>query len=185
MTTATVPPAVAATQPAYPQDVALADGRVVRVRPIAQGDAERLRTAFDRLSDEARYRRFLTPAPHLSKDQIAYFVDVDHHDHEALVAIRPDSGDGVGVARYVRLEDPACAEFAAVILDDWQGAGLGTLLCERLAERARAEGIRYATALVLADNDAMVGVLRRLGPEISQSVAGGTVELMVDLRPDD
>ncbi|MFN8176280.1 MAG: GNAT family N-acetyltransferase [Solirubrobacteraceae bacterium] len=172
------------TARSYPEDVELADGRAIRVRPIAAGDAEALRTGFAHLSDEARYRRFLTPTEHLTEQQIAYFVDVDHHDHEALVALRADTGEGVAVARYIRSPDARDhAEIAAVVLDDWQGAGIGTLLCERLAERARAEGIRYASGLMLAGNDEMLGILRRLGPEVSRERGTGALDVVVDLSP--
>jgi len=158
----------------------------VRLRPIARGDAQGLREGLSHLSDEARYQRFLAPVSHLSDAQVSYFVDVDHHDHEALVAVDPASGDGVAVARYIRLpEDRDVAELAAVVLDSWQGIGLGTLLCRRLADRARAEGIRYMSALVLADNDAMLDMLGRLGPVVSRDRAGGAEELVVDLAAGD
>lgn len=174
------------TARSYPEDVELADGRAIRVRPIETGDAEALREGFAHLSDEARYRRFLTPTERLTEQQVAYFVDVDHHDHEALVALRADTGEGIAVARYIREADHRDrAEFAAVVLDEWQGAGIGTLLCERLAERARAEGIRYASGLMLAGNDSMLGILRRLGPEISSELEAGTVDVMVELARDD
>lgn len=143
-----------------------------------------MRAGLRHLSDESRYQRFLAPVSRLSDAQISYFVDVDHHDHEALVAVDPGSGEGIAVARYIRLpEDPEVAEIAAVVLDSWQGVGLGTLLCRRLADRARDEGIRYMSALVLADNDAMLDMLGRLGPVVSREGASGAVELVVELAP--
>jgi len=167
---------------AYPQDVALADGRTVRLRPIAHGDAEALRDGMAHLSDEARYQRFLAPVSRLSDAQVSYFVDVDHHDHEALVAVDPGGGELVAVARYIRLpEDRDVAELAAVVLDSWQGVGLGTLLSRHLADLARGEGVHYMSALVLANNDAMIDMLGRLGPVVSRKSASGTVELVVEL----
>jgi GNAT superfamily N-acetyltransferase len=68
---------------------------------------------------------------------------VDHHDHEAIIALDPLTGEGVGVARYVRAgADPEVAEVAVTVVDDWQGRGLGRALLERLAARARREGVR-------------------------------------------
>ena len=53
------------------------------------------------------------------------------------------TGEGVGVARYVRLdEDPEEAEFAIAIADDWQGRGLGRVLLGELVDAARADGLR-------------------------------------------
>jgi GNAT superfamily N-acetyltransferase len=81
---------------------------------------------------------------------LAYLTEVDHHDHEALVAFDDCSSEGVGVAWYVRV-DGATAEAAVTVADDWQGRGLGTALTSMLAERALEEGIDRFTAVVLAE----------------------------------
>lgn len=42
----------------------------------------------------------------LSADELR-FTDVDHYNHEALCALDPAEGRGVGIARYIRdAEDP-------------------------------------------------------------------------------
>ena len=68
------------------------------------------------------------------------------------------------------------AEAAVTVVDDWQGRGLGTALCELLAERAREEGIDRFTALLLAGNDQMHDVLAALGPAKVISRDAGTIE---------
>lgn len=93
---------------------------------------------------------------------LRYLTEVDHRDHEALVALADDHG--VGVARFVRTKDPEVAEAAVTVVDDWQGKGLGTALLELLARRARQEGIHRFSAVVLAQNQDMLDVLRGLGP---------------------
>ena len=69
------------------------------VRPIRPTDKDALLDLFERLSPRSRLRRFLAPKPSLSRRELAYFTEVDHRTHEALVAV---DGDGVlhGVARY-------------------------------------------------------------------------------------
>jgi GNAT superfamily N-acetyltransferase len=140
----------------------LRDGSFVTIRPIAPADRALLQAGFDRLSEESRYRRFLTPTPRLSERMLRYLTEVDHRDHEALVALADDHG--VGVARFVRTKDPEVAEAAVTVVDDWQGKGLGTALLELLARRARQEGIHRFSAVVLAQNQDMLDVLRGLGP---------------------
>jgi hypothetical protein len=54
---------------------------------------------FQRLSSESRRSRFLGLKTELSATEVRYFTDVDHHDHEALVAISLVDGRGVGIAR--------------------------------------------------------------------------------------
>jgi GNAT superfamily N-acetyltransferase len=157
----------------------------VAIRPIEPDDRDALARGFDRLSEQSRYRRFLSPRGPLSQAELSYLTEVDHRDHEALVAVDPEAGEGVGVARFIRSsEDPAVAELAVAVADDWQGQGVGSLLAAELAKRARDEGITCFTALALAENDAILGLLQDLGEVRTGRTQLGTVELAVDL-PDD
>ena len=161
--------------------VTLRDGSLVTVRPISRQDAAPLRAGFKRLSQESRYRRFLSPMQKLTGPMLRYLTGVDHHDHEALVAVGAD-GTLVGVARFVRRpSDPEAAEVAVTVADDRQGRGLGTALLGLLADRARAEGIRRFTALILASNREMLELVKDLGPVRTVEQAGGTVELEITL----
>ncbi|HMD56954.1 MAG TPA: GNAT family N-acetyltransferase [Solirubrobacteraceae bacterium] len=171
--------------PARPREIVLTlrDGARVTVRPIRPQDAAPLRAGFERLSEQSRYRRFLAPMLELSPSILRYLTEVDHHDHEALIAMGPD-GTLVGVARSVRSRSDAhVAEAAVTVADDWQGRGLGTALLELLADSARAEGIRRFTALVLADNREMLDLFESLGPVRILERASGTIDLEITLPP--
>jgi GNAT superfamily N-acetyltransferase len=149
------------------------------VRPIRPDDKPALQRAFDRLSDRSRYQRFLTALDELGPRELRYLTELDHHDHEALIAFEQERGEGVGVARFVRGEDGVSAEAAVTVIDDWQGRGLGTALCNLIAERAREEGIQRFTALLLADNRQMLDVLASLGPSEVISRDAGTIDVAV------
>jgi nucleotide-binding universal stress UspA family protein/GNAT superfamily N-acetyltransferase len=156
----------------------------VLVRPITPDDRDALRAGFERLSDGSRYRRFLSPVARLTDSQLDYLTRIDHHDHEALAAVDDtDDGSIVGVARFVR-SDESEAEPAIVVADDWQGRGLGTALLEALAARSREEGIERYRALVLAENQEVLGLLRHVG-EVRQHPAGAEleVEVLLDVEP--
>jgi RimJ/RimL family protein N-acetyltransferase len=152
------------------------------VRAVEPSDKDLIRAGFDRLSDESRYRRFLTPTSKLTKPMLRYLTEVDHHDHEALVAVDADSGEGVGIARYVRTSSPS-AEVAVTVVDDWQGRGLGTALLELLTERAREEGIESFSALVLSSNTEMMDLLGRLGSMRVREADGSCIEVEAELPP--
>ena len=152
------------------------------IRPISPADKQQLVDNFRRLGEQSRYRRFLSPHAHLSAAELRYFTEVDHHDHEALIAIDPDTCEGVGVARYVRsASESSTAELAVAVVDDWQSRGVGGRLAAALADRARQEGITSFTALVLADNQLMLNLLRDLGRVRVVNRELGTAELTVDL----
>ncbi len=158
------------------------ESATVEIRPIAPEDKQALEDGFARFSDQSRYMRFLAPHGRLTPAELRYFTEVDHHDHEALVALDPVTGTGVGVARYVRAaDDPAVAEIAVAVIDSWHGRGVGTQLLTALTERAREEGIRSFSALCLADNDRMLGLLSDFGRVEVTHEGPGTVEVIVDL----
>jgi RimJ/RimL family protein N-acetyltransferase len=157
----------------------LCDGSSLLIRPIEPEDQELLRSGFERLSERSRYMRFQAPVATMSDAQLAYLTDVDHHDHEALLAIDPATSDAVGVARFVRVSD-GVAECAVTVADDWQGRGVATALLDRLVERAREESIDRFTALVLAENSDALRLLEQLGDTVERSV-GSQVELDIAL----
>ena len=151
------------------------------MRPIEPSDRHALALGFERLSPESRYRRFLTPMSELGESQLKYLTDVDHHNHEALIALTED-GSLVGVARFVRVaDDSATAEAAVTVADDWQGRGVGTILTRELARRAREEGIDVFAATALATNSEVIDLLSRLGQTKVRQVGSGAVEMRIVL----
>jgi GNAT superfamily N-acetyltransferase len=161
--------------------IKLHDGSQVMLRPLAPGDREGIRRAFDRLSPESRYRRFFVSLRELSDGLLDVLTDVDHDNHEAVVGFDPRSGEIVGVARYVRMpEQPERAEASVAVVDDWQGRGLGRELLERLVTRAREEGVSRFVAFIQADNRRAVEVMSHLGPTTTSS-RGDLVELEIEL----
>lgn len=147
----------------------LRDGRAVDVRPLERGDREALAAGVRRLSDQTRYLRFATAKPRLTNRELDFLIDVDHHRHEAIVAIDPTTTRGVAVVRYVQVPgEPDVAEIAATVADEWQGRGLGTALLGQLAARARQEGYSTFRASVLASNQRSVSMLLAAGFAVLQ-----------------
>jgi uncharacterized membrane protein YdfJ with MMPL/SSD domain/RimJ/RimL family protein N-acetyltransferase len=170
--------------PPHGDPVVVRDGTRVLIRPVEPGDAPLLERGFAQLGALSRYRRFLAPVDHLDRDQVAYLTQVDHRDHEAIVAIDLVTGEGIGVARYVRdAGDPAQAEVAIVITDAWQDRGVGTALADRLAARAREAGIERVTARMLTSDKQPRHLLERLARIINQKEYAGRVEITADGRP--
>ena len=173
----------AASPEPHGEPVVLPDGARVLVRPIEPADGPQLRAGFDRLDAGSRYQRFLAPIDYLSQRQLDYLTRIDHESHEALVALDAATGDGVGIARFVRdASDPTRADVAIVIADRWHGRGVGTLLANRLAARARAVGVTSFTARMLAGNRAGRRLVERVGQEIRQREDGGAIVLTAQTR---
>jgi RimJ/RimL family protein N-acetyltransferase len=164
----TIAPAM--TTPSQPQLVTLRSGDMVRIRPVRPDDGRALLRAYANLGDQSRYRRFFTVMPQLPAATLKAAVEVDHADHEALVAVPLLSAEIVGECRFIRLPDqPDTADIGVTVVDPWQGRGLGSALLARLSERAAAAGIEYFTAEVLAENRTMLGLLPSLGQVQTES----------------
>jgi GNAT superfamily N-acetyltransferase len=162
-----------------PTIILLSDGSKVLVRPITRDDRPLLRDGLARLSAASRYKRFLAARESFSESELDYLTNVDHHDHEALLAFDVATGEGVGLARYVRTGERT-AEPAITVADAWQGRGLGSRLAHLLALRAREAGIRSFTAVTLGSNRAAACMLASLGTTRASS-SDGHLLLRTDL----
>jgi GNAT superfamily N-acetyltransferase len=163
--------------------VTLADGVELVIRPVRPDDKRLLAEGFERLSPESRYRRFFRPLDRLSERDLAYLTEIDHTDHEALAAIDPQSGELVGIARYVRGADPGLAEVSVAVGDPWQRRGVASALLERLVERARAAQITHFVALVLDENVEAIRLFEHRVPGHARPrrSASGHLELLIEL----
>jgi GNAT superfamily N-acetyltransferase len=162
--------------------ITLRDGSHVRIRQGHRSDRELLLHGFHRLRPESRYRRFLVPMTELPEPTLRYLTEIDHHDHEAMIALDEQTGEGIGVARYVRdPDDRQVAEVAVTVIDDWQGRGIGTLLLGVISARAREEGIARFTALMLSTNKEIMDLLQELDAAQIVDREPGTVEIEVAL----
>jgi GNAT superfamily N-acetyltransferase len=157
----------------------LRNGALVRVRPIAPKDKERLSEGWKYLSERSRYLRFLHAKPTLSSSDLVYLTEIDYKNHFAWAAEALDSNDtpGIGIARYIRdPTDPTVAEAAIAVVDSRQRQGLGRILLEALADAARDNGIERFRAYVSLSNLQVLRALTAVG-----AVRGHTEDGMVSL----
>ena len=153
----------------YPIEIRLRDGTTVLIRLLNQYDKEELKIGFDKLSTKSKYCRFFVPISSLSNSQLKHLTEIDNKNHLALCAyiVGQDGMFGIGVARYIRIEDePEVAEFALTIIDAYQGQGLGSELLNLLIHSARKNGIRKFIGYMLAENSSMLKILKHLGAQI-------------------
>jgi GNAT superfamily N-acetyltransferase len=163
--------------------VTLADGARIVVRSIEPEDMHDLALGFQRLGALSRFRRFRERIDHLTQQQLIELTHVDHESQEALVALDAATGEGVGVARYVRVPgDPTRAQVACTVLDSWQHRGVGSALVERLAARARAAGIERCTALILLGNEPARRLLAHVAEETGEQRDGATIDITAKAR---
>jgi RimJ/RimL family protein N-acetyltransferase len=155
----------APTEMTLPLLVKLRDGREVMLREIQAQDKEGMLAAFQRLSADSRYTRFMMAM----RDPSPAMLDAATHpvpDQEfALVAVSVDAGfdNIVAGARYIRAPGSDTCEFAVTVADDWHGLGLANRLLGILIASARTHGLQCMEGYVLAVNTPMRRLARRLG----------------------
>jgi GNAT superfamily N-acetyltransferase len=145
----------------------LADGRSLQFGPITRASRPLIERAVAELSPLTSYRRFFTV-----RYQLDALTDLDGVDRFGVGAsIRDATGArGVGVARFVRdRARPHVADLALLVVDAFQGVGVGRTLLARLASAALARGVDTFRGMVLVDNTPMLRLLRVLAPDLRLS----------------
>jgi GNAT superfamily N-acetyltransferase len=163
------------------EEVTLRDGSRVVIRPVKPEDKPLFVTGFQHFGQESRYRRFMAYKKTLTPADLVFYTELDRTEHDAIGALDPKTGAGVGVARYLRsVHDPETAEVAVAVIDEWQARGVGGALLRRLAARAAACGIRRFCAAMFSENRAMLALLRDLG-DVRVDREDSTIVATVDL----
>lgn len=168
--------------------VRLRDGTNAVIWPLLPTDRDALREEYEHLSPEARFHRFMSAVPHLTKPMLDQLVDdVDGVDHVALVLFAlPEEGPEVpaGIARVARRrEDPATADVGVTVADQWQGRGVATALLRALMRR-RPRGVKKIVTKVAWDNPVPLALARGLGKVDVRPDGCGGLDVVIDL-PDE
>jgi acetyltransferase len=163
----------------------LTNGTNITIRPIRPEDAVMEKDFIKRLSEKTKYFRFREALHELTPEMIVRFTQIDYDREMAFVAVSNDAAmpNELGVGRYMKNPDGHSAEFALVVADDCHCLGIGSKLMNALMHTAKSKGISFFEAQVLANNAAMLSLLKKLGFSVS-TVVGNTdvVRVMKDIR---
>jgi acetyl coenzyme A synthetase (ADP forming)-like protein len=165
------------------EDVVLRDGSTLRLRPTTAGDERALIDFFEQLSADSRRLRF-QGAVRVDARVVAAFLRSDGRETLSLVGELADEAGTprvIALGTFIRLRDPARAEVAFTVADEFQRRGIGSRLLERLAAHARAGGIERFVAQVLPENTLMLRVFRDTGFEVKRRYVDGAVEVEFEL----
>ena len=75
------------------------------------------------------------------------------------------------------------AELGLVVLDQWQGLGLGRILLRQILAVAARNGITRFTADILADNRRMLHLLATEARVVQSKSSGGVTTLLLSSLP--
>jgi RimJ/RimL family protein N-acetyltransferase len=159
------------------------DGRRVEIRALRSDDRTELLAAIGRTSTQSLFRRFFAAKRGFTEQEVEFFLHVDFANHVALVAVMEEE-DGrpaiVAGGRYIILQ-PGKAEVAFAVIDQYQGQGIGTALMRRLADTARAAGLRELVAEILSENIPMLKVFEKSGLRLRTKREAQVVHAVLEL----
>lgn len=152
-------------------------GVKIEVRPLCpEKDRESLIRFYESLSEETIYTRFFSIIryfdPHVDKL-------VSSSSVIALLAVDLGTGEIVGVGEAF-IGSEGTAEGGIVVLEKYQGLGLGSLLARIAIDVLRAQGIKKLYGYVLSDNTKALRLASKLGAKIVREAPGiMKIEVMI------
>ena len=165
------------------------NGEEVTIRPIRPEDEPKLVTFHERLSERSvylRYANLMKLEQRVAHERLARICFIDYDREMALVAERTtENGDEeiIGVGRLTQLPGGEEAEFAMLVIDEYQEEGIGTELLRRLVQVGEDEDLDRITADILEQNRAMQRVSEKLGFDLvrSEELGGDMVKAVKGL----
>jgi acetyltransferase len=148
----------------YQGRVRTVKGVDIFIRPLFETDLTLLKEFLYSLSARSVYLRFLAPVREFSEKMLAQLIRIDHKSHIALAAFPAEDPERslLGVARLFIESDLSAAEFSVVVLDKWQGKGIGAELFSRVIAIGRSANVRKIWGLVLSENTQMLKLARKM-----------------------
>ena len=152
-------------------EIALRDGRTVRLRAMQPADEAEILQAFERMNSDARYMRFMRLVREPNLERVRAALASFPGRGFGLVATIPavDGIDIVGSAVYFVGGKPDTCEFAMSVDAAYGGAGLGRALLGALIRVARQRGLAQMEGFVLAQNKGMLRLAAREGFAIERN----------------
>jgi acetyltransferase len=148
---------------ALEENLRLADGTEILLRPIRDDDGPLLQDLLANMSDEDRRRRFFSPIRTLSESLVQRLSHVDYRHDIALLALTAGTDTLLGVVRLASEGEPGRAEYAITLRSDYKGHGLGWLLMQRMLGLAARLGFLEVYGYVLRENEPMLRMAREFG----------------------
>jgi len=161
----------------------LKNGQEILLRPIKPEDEPMWIEMFQSFSEESiRYRFFqmLKDTPHELRVR---YCNVDYDREIAIVAELNEDGRKkiLGVSRLSMEPGGKTGELAFVIVDKWQGFGLGTKMVDYVLEIAKDMGIEKVFVIMLPDNYRALNLTKKMGFQI-EHLSDGTVKGVLNLK---
>ena len=172
----------------YPEDLEVRKttraGLELLLRPVKISDEPLLKEFFYSLSDESMYQRFISARRDIPHELLQELVAVDYFTKMVLVAVTEREGRELicGLGQYGMNRDMYTADVALVVRDDCQKKGVAGEMLAYLTFLAKRQGLLGFTAEVLAGNEPVFRLFRKMGFDVSKRNEEGVYEMKAMFR---
>lgn len=139
-------------------------GQSITIRPSKPVDERRIQEHYYNMNREDIVSRFFHEKRSFVHDQIDSTFEIDYVNDLTLLAIVGEVGFGkvIGVGEYLRNPIVNMAEIAFSVSREYQGYGIAKFLEFKLAEAAKANGIKGLIAYTSPGNKGMIRLFKKL-----------------------
>ncbi len=148
----------------------------VVIRPIRPEDEPLMVKFHETLSEETVYHRYFSALKLSQRVAHERLTRICFNDYDREIALvvehtspRSEEPAILGVGRLSKLHGTNEAEFALLVSDAWHGLGLGEELLKRLIQIGREEKLDRIVGQILADNQAMQHICKKIGFQVEYS----------------
>jgi acetyltransferase len=166
----------------------LRSGTPVTLRPIRPEDEPLMVTFHETLSARSVYLRWLhmlNLSRRTAHEEMIRICFIDYDREMALVADydNPQTGQHeiIGVGCLIKEQSTKSAEIALLVTDQFQRQGLGTELLRQLIQVGRDEHLQRLTGDILAENQGMQEICKKLGFRLQYSLEDQVVKVELAL----
>jgi acetyltransferase len=166
----------------------LRNGTPVTLRPIRPEDEPLMVTFHETLSGRSVYLRWLhmlNLSRRTAHEEMIRMCFIDYDREMALVADydNPQTGQHeiIGVGCLIKEQGTKSAEIALLVTDQFQRQGLGTELLRQLIQVGRDEHLQRLTGDILAENQGMQEICKKLGFRLQYSLEDQVVKVELAL----
>lgn len=142
----------------------LHNGTKVILRSIKPEDEMLWLEMFRSFSDKSIWNRFFTVIKDTPHEFRARYCNIDHNREIAIIAeLKEDKRKMLGVARFTFDSNMKRGELAFIVVDHWQGLGLGTMMVQHLIKILKEKNVESVYSFILPNNYGSIAFLNKLG----------------------
>ncbi|OEU49766.1 MAG: acetyl-CoA hydrolase [Desulfobulbaceae bacterium S5133MH15] len=162
------------------EEIHMLNNKKITFRPVKLTDERPIQEHYYGLEKEDVISRFFNERRSFVSAQIENTFIIDYIKDLTIVAVEGEPGFEriLAVGEYFLEPEENMAEIAFSVVKEWQGKGLSSIVIRKLAEAAKANGIKGLSAYTSTANKGMVKLFKSLQYDVKITTQGDMISLV-------